>query len=218
MSRLIQNKKITSALFSRFRKIPENAYYDYYYFYEYYFDQISQLDYEEYIEIKLNFIEALFNLDKYNILYKQIDLFVAELLNGQNFNDRQRFIYNQILIFKAEALKNENKYKASLKIYIELYKINPEVKTYRKKVFLMVLQEEQLFHKNNYRYIIGLLLLTLFLTAVSMVVLVPVNSKFEDLILYIRNGLFIISILGFMGLQLNHYQKTINRIKSMVIN
>lgn len=71
----------------------------------------------------------------------------------------------------------------------------------------MVLQEEQLFHKNNYRYIIGLLLLTLFLTAVSMVVLVPVNSKFEDLILYIRNGLFIISILGFMGLQLNHYQK-----------
>lgn len=200
-------KTIGSKVFSRFKNIPENAFYDFYFFYQQYFDQIVKLDFEEYIEIKFNYIEALYKLDKYNLFYLQADLFISELINHHFFNERQQELFEKVLYYKAEAYKNENKIDAACGIYAELVKWKTGNKEYRKKLFFHLFQKVQMNQKDKIAIVIGLLLASLVLSGMNLFIINPFYPEQMQITILLRNLAFVGSVVSFIGLQLIYFRK-----------
>lgn len=202
---MISNKIIKSSVFSRFKKIPEQAFYDFYFFYEHYFNQIKQLEFEEYIEIKFNYIQALYKLDKYSLFYFQADEFIKELINQPIFNQRQQYIFEQILFYKAEAYKNENKNGAAIQVFAELVKWKPHNKHYKKKLFIRLFQAAQMNQKQKIALVVIFLFASLILNGICVFILSPFYPQQVELIELVRDLCFAGSILSFIGLQLFYF-------------
>jgi len=200
-------KQIGSKVFSRFKNIPERAFYDFYYFYQHHFDQIVKLEYDEYIEIKFNYIEALYKLDKYSLFYTQSDAFLSELINHQLFNERQQAIFEKILYYKAEAYKNENKIEEACKIYAELVKWKSGNKEYSRKLFSNLFQTAQINQQDKIAYVVVFLLSSLVITGVSVFIINPFYPQFKEMMNAFRNLAFAGGILSFIGLQLMYFRK-----------
>lgn len=200
-------KLIGSKVFSRFKNIPERAFYDFYFFYQHYFDQIEKLEYDEYIEIKFNYIEALYKLDKYSLFYSQVDAFISELINHQLFNERQRAIFEKVLYYKGEAYKNENKIEEACKIYAELVKWKPANKEYSRKLFSNLFQTAQINQQDKIAFVVVLLLASLVITGISLFIINPFYPQFSETIISFRNLVFAGGIISFVGLQLMYFRK-----------
>ncbi len=201
MKKELQNKLQTSTIFNRFKNIPDNAFHDFYFFYQFYLSQISTLEFEEYVEIKFNYIQALFYLDKYKLFYKNADEIICELLNAQSFDNRSRKIYEQVLAFKAEAFRNDNKMQSAKLLYSQLLKLNPENKLYKRKLFFILYQNEQIKNRKNFGGIVLLIMLSLLCTVLSVFIIQPFFTDWSNLILNSRNVFFICGISGFFILQ-----------------
>jgi len=214
---MISNYKIIgSKVFKRFRNIPEKAFYDFYFFYEHYFDQIAKLDFDEYIEIKFNYIEALYKLDKYSLFYIQADLFLSELINHQQFNERQQVIFEKVLFYKAEANINENKIEAACTIYAELAKWKTGNKEYRKKLFSHLFQTAQMNQKDKIAIVVVFLLASLLLSGMSVFIINPFFPEQQEIMILFRNLMFAGSIGSFIGLQLIYYRKAKMQMANML--
>lgn len=212
----LQKNIQTSKIFTRFKKIPDKAFNDFYYFYQFYLPQICTLEFEEYIEIKFNYTQALFHLDKYHQFYKHSDELISELLNYHNFEDRSRKIYEQVLYYKAEALRNENKLHAAQLIYIELMKIDPANKIYKRKLFYILFQNEQVKNRKNVALVVLMILMSLLSTCLSIFIVQPFFAEWSEFILNSRNVFFSCGIIGFgilQGIQLNSALKAIQKAR-----
>jgi len=215
MKKELQNKIETSKIFTRFKKIPDKAFHDFYFFYQFYLPQITALEFEEYIEIKFNYIQALFFLDKYHQFYIQAEDLLAELLNYHTFEERPKKIYEKILYYKAEALRNESNLKASQKTYTELFKINPGNKIYQRKLFYLLFQNEQVRNRKNVALVVLLILMSLICTAASVFVVQPFFEEWSKLIIQSRNVFFASGILGFLILQALHFLSAIQALRRL---
>lgn len=200
-------KLISSKVFSRFKNIPERAFYDFYFFYQHYFDQIVKLEYDEYIEIKFNYIEALYKLDKYSLFYSQADAFISELINHQFFNERQQLIFEKVLFYKAEAYKNENKIEEACKIYAELVKWKANNKEYSRKLFSNLFQAAQINQQDKIAFVVVFLLASLVLTGISIFIINPFYPQHKETLISFRNLAFAGGIISFVGLQLMYFRK-----------
>jgi tetratricopeptide (TPR) repeat protein len=201
MNKEIQNNIQTSKIFTRFKKIPDKAFHDYYFFYQFYLPQINALEFEEYIEIKFNYIQALFHLDKYQQFYKKSDELITELLNYQNFEYRCKIIYEQVLTYKAEALCNENKLNTAQALYGELMRLNPSNKIYKRKLFYLLFQNEQIKNRKYVAIVVLFILLSLICTGISIFVIQPFFVEWSEVILISRDLFFASGIIGYLVLQ-----------------
>ncbi len=214
MSKEVQHSIQTSTTFNRFKKIPDKAFHDIYFFYQFYTQQISSLEFDEYLEIKFNYIQALFHLDKYHLFYKHSNELISELLNYQCFDDKHRKIYEQVLKYKAEALRNESKMKAAQYLYSELMRLNPENKIYRRKYFYLQFQNEQIRNRKNIALIVFFIIVSLVCTYASVFIFQPFLPAWAPYVIYSRNIFFILGIAGFLvlqGIQLNSAMQAVKR-------
>jgi hypothetical protein len=201
MNKELQNSIQTSTTFNRFKKIPDKAFHDIYFFYQYYSQQISALEFDEYVEIKYNFIQALFHLDKYHLFYKHSNELISELLNYHCFEVKHRIIYEQVLNYKAEALRNESKLKASQSLYSELMRLNSENKLYKRKYFYLQFQSEQIRNRKNIALIVFFIIVSLTCTYASVFIFQPFLPEWAPYVNFSRNTFFILGIAGFIVLQ-----------------
>lgn len=216
MNEKIQHSVQTSKLFSRFQKIPGNAFHDFFYFYQFYLQQINSLDFEEYTEIKFNYLQACFHLDKYPLFYKTSDELILELLNHHLFDERAKNIYEQILNLKAEAFFNENKMQTAQSLYAELLKLNPAKKEYKRKLIYLFIQREQLRNKKYIALVVLSILLSLLCTGIDIFISQTFFPQWSSFVILCRNVFFSLGILGFIiiqGAQLISAFKFMQRIK-----
>ncbi|HEX5625739.1 MAG TPA: hypothetical protein VFX48_06975 [Saprospiraceae bacterium] len=202
-----QHKIDNSTVFFSFKKIPDKAFHDYYYFYQYYFEQISNLNFEEYMEIKFNYIRALYHLDKYSLFYRQADELLLELLNAPYFESHHRACMEQILALKAAAYRNENKMESAIQLYEEVYKMNPRQKAIRKKFRYLLFQREQFRNQNQFAVLVVVLVLSLLVTGLQLFVADPFFPIWSEPIRYFRNVLFLGAIAGFAAMQYRHWYR-----------
>jgi hypothetical protein len=217
MNKDLQNSIQSSKIFTRFKKIPDKAYHDFYYFYQFYLPQISTLGYDEYIEIKFNYIKALFHLDKYHQFYQYSDELISEVLNHQTFEAKFRSIYEQVLFYKAEAFYNENKRQAAQAIYVDLMRLNADNKIYKRKLFYLLFQNEQIRNRKNVAIVVLFILLSLFCTGISIFVVQPFFAQWVSLIELSRNILFACGILGFIIIQGIQFKSSLTTINSLAV-
>ena len=164
-----------SKIFEIFRKIPEEGHSEFISFCNYYKNELLTLDFDEYIEIKLVYINALFRLERAHLFHKLSKQALVEILNQKEFTDHYRRVYKQILVLRAEQFIEENKIIAAQDIYKNLVLINVEDENSRRKLFKLIYKQE-LYSFRIYLGISSLLL-------IASLVLIIANHFIIDLFL-----------------------------------
>ncbi|NOT35840.1 MAG: hypothetical protein HOP11_00510 [Saprospiraceae bacterium] len=189
----ITNAKL-SELFRKFKKIQESQHYDYIAFCNYHFQEIQKLEFEEYIEIKYAYVKALYHLDRASLFYKIADQSLLEVINQEEFTEQYKNIYYHILLLKAERLLEEKKFNQSRKIYQNLYRLNPEDKKAKNKLWFISFRLMQSQQKNWLTAAAILLILSLFTLIAASFLILPFFSKYSDTALNVVNLMLLLSL------------------------
>lgn len=204
----------TKTIYVQFKKLPQKAYYDYYFFYKTHRLEIAQLEFPEYIEIKYDYIKALYFMDEYSSLHKEADLLLEEILNYEKFDDSIRYFYLETIYWKAKAYLNSNQNKKAIVTYKELVKLVPEHKKYRRTLFSLLFQQNYLKGKKGLAVVILFLLGALLFNAVLIFYIIPFYPEFRSNFEIIRNGFFGIGFLLFLVLQTRHIWNAFKEVKA----
>ncbi len=206
---------ITNKVFSRFKRIPDQAYHDYIAFYTNYFNQIQRLKFREYAEIKFHYIRSLHALDQVHAFHKCADDLIAELLNQEDFDEYYKNLYRQTLLLKSLVLISELRHGEGRKILEELYKLNPKDKAVRRLLF------RQLFHEtlHNYRRWFGvnilLLIFSLMATGIYFLFLKSFYPQWQPAAEWMRNFAFGSSVAFFVVFHLLIYRRVKNHLRAI---
>ena len=197
-------KTYHSKIYRDFRDIEDNDYRTIVRFYEEYEDEIRQLEFEEYFELLVAFVNALFETGSYKKYLLMVDVVIETtiLKNIQLFQGED--IYYNMLFRKAASHFNLMEFGKADYILRELIKMDP-------------FQEETIgFLKKCLRKMDGGRVkkfrnLSLFLFCFSAITigveLIYITPNFPDLtqtVMLFRNTLFLGGILGIFGSDFIH--------------
>lgn len=162
------------------------------------------MDFIEYIEIKYNYIKALYFIDEYTTMHRESDLMLEEILNYLKFDETLKGFYLQTILWKAKAYQNNNERKKAILAYKELSKLAPETKTYRRTLFSLLYQENYIRERKILAWVVLFLLVSLIINALLIFFINPFYQDFREPLEMCRNGLFAIGFLLFLTLQVRH--------------
>ncbi|MEO6189695.1 MAG: hypothetical protein ABIO44_04285 [Saprospiraceae bacterium] len=163
-----------------FRNIPEQGHYEYLAFCNFYSKEIQVLAFDEYIEIKLAYLKALFHLEKAQLFHKISNQAIFEILNQEEFTEHYKIIYHQILVIKAEQLIEENKILAAQEVYINLRLLAPEDDHIKRRLFNLIYKQEQYEARVYLGISVLFLIITLFLGISNHFFIQPLLPKMKE--------------------------------------
>jgi hypothetical protein len=195
--------KRTSSLFERFRKLPAKGYYDHLAYFSYYHREISQLSFEEYIQVKITYLNALYHLEK-NILFEStLTQFLFEIINHDKFEELHKNIYREALLLKAQYLQDQKRLMEAIAIYHDVLKLNPEDEALTMRLKKLFFQSFLNENKKALGVVVILLLATLFIAFLQYILIRPVYPVYSELVeqLYAFSFLAAILITGLVFLK-----------------
>jgi len=114
-----------SKVYRDFKEIESNDHRQVIRYYEQFEDQIHHLDFEEYYEIVLAYVDALFEIGAYQRHLLMVDVVIEHtILNNIQFRKGED-LYRSLLFKKAASLHNTLEYEKADYILRELIKIDP---------------------------------------------------------------------------------------------
>lgn len=168
-----QNIK-SSLLLNKFKHRSIQRHNDFIHFYIQYFNEIGQLEFKEYLEIKLIYLEALLFLGRSNFFHDTVDQILEDIIFHPITNPYLKNLYIEALLLKAKMYREEKLLEKALNIYLEVNRIKPKSRKIRIELFLLQFKMEQI---KNILWI-KITLLTLILTLI-MSVLIVLNINFS---------------------------------------
>lgn len=161
--------------------------------------EIKSLDFEEYFEILVAYVQALFDIGAYTKHSTMADVVIeASIINNVHVYKGIN-LYEKTLFQKSASLYNLQRYDESIHILSELLKINPSESTY--KVFWI---KNKLHKKPRYLQVWqGMAIVLFFATIICISVTSFYVEPFKPDYLYksvlLRNSLFISGIILMIG-------------------
>lgn len=180
-----------SILFNKFRNIPDERHNEFISFCNFHFKEIQNLEFEEYIEIRLAYITAIFNLDRSYLFYKNANQALHEILNQPEFSNQYKHIYIKILILKAKRLVEEKKILAGKEIYKSILILNPMNQIVENKLINIILRQKLIAKVMYFGITIILLILTLIMSISEHFFIIPF---FPHLEMVFQRGIIILFI------------------------
>ncbi|MEN0002852.1 MAG: hypothetical protein AAF798_01865 [Bacteroidota bacterium] len=180
-----------SKIYREFQAIDALAFQQIVRFYEEKERKIEQLPFEEYFELLVTYVNALFEIGAYNKHLTVVDLVIeASVINNIQYYKGEDVFY-KMLFRKAASLFHIHKYEETNYILRELLKMNPQDKS--AALFL-----KKCLRKRNTKLIqsgraiaIFLLLLTAFVIAFEVLFVRPFYELYTPLIERLRTLIFI---------------------------
>jgi tetratricopeptide (TPR) repeat protein len=187
--------KRTSSLFERFRKLPAKGYYDHLAYYSYYHREIRQLSFEEYIQVKFAYLNALFHLEK-NILFEStLTQFLFEIINHDKFEELHKTIYREALLLKAQYLQDQKRLMEAIAVYNDVLKLNPEDVALTLRLKKLFFQSSLNENRKALGVVVILLLATLFIAFLQYILIRPVYPLYSGLVEQLYGFSFLAAII-----------------------
>lgn len=174
MNRFFHQNIKNSLLLKKFKHRSIQRHNDFIHFYIQYFNEIGQLEFKEYLEIKLIYLEALLFLGRSNLFHDTVDQILEDIIFHPITNPYLKNVYIEALLLKAKMYREEKLLEKALNIYLEVNRIKPKNRKIRIELFLLQFKMEQI---KNILWI-KITLLTLILTLI-MSVLIVLNINFS---------------------------------------
>lgn len=204
------NKNIKSSLLlNKFKAKSNQRHVDFIHFYVQYFNEIRQLEFNEYLEIKLVYLEALLFLGKSNLFHDTVDQILEDIIFYPITNSYLKNLYIEALILKAKMYREEKLLEKALKVYLEVNRIKPNDRKIRIELFLLLFKMEQI---KNIQWI-KMTLLALILTLItSVLILLDIDFSYpfwQNNLNVFRNFFFYAAIILIISTNLISLNKII---------
>lgn len=92
---------------------------------------IDLLSIEQKLELKIIYLEALYQIGKYGTFLREVDEIIEDCIRYHRADQPHRFVYEDLLFKKATALFHHGYIEASEYVSTELVKINPDETLYQ---------------------------------------------------------------------------------------
>jgi len=205
-----------SILFERFRKLQSKGYYDQMAYYSYYFYDIKNLNFLEYIQIKLSYLTALYHLEKLNIFNYTADQMLVEIINHESFSEEHKIIYKEVLLLKAKYLQDLKKLDEAIRIYFDLYKMNVTDQALKKTMISLLFQREMMSYQKHFAWVVICVLITFLLIYIDELVIKAAYPHLHNLwcAFYICSFCLAICITGGIFIKSYIVSKSMLRLES----
>ncbi len=205
-----------SKLFSDFLEIESNDFHEIIRFYEEQELQISKLEFNEFFELLVAYVNALFETGAYQKHLQRVDTVIENsiLRNIKYFKGED--IYRRMLFKKAASFYNLQEYEKADYILRELIKIDPFEKdpiTFLKKCLR---KNKSMLLRTTNAVSIFLLLITAVIIAIEVLAVRPFYPDYANLMEYSRTGLFISACLILIGGNIFHRVRIEKEVRTFV--
>lgn len=191
--------KGNSQIFMNFQEIRDHSMISIVRFYEANEEDISHLPLQEQVLLLNEYLGALFDLAKYEKYVHRCELLVYMSIDHNIKTFKGEDIYFKTLLKKAASLYHLHHTESAIKITHELLKMNHQDKASK------YLMEQCLLRRNRsiidisrVLVIIGFLVAAV-IVASELFIIKPFYPEHEKMISLIRNSIFLVSILTFIG-------------------
>ena len=175
-------------------------------FYEKEEEKILRLDFDEFFELLVAYVDALFEIGAYRKHLLLVDVVIEKTISNNITEYKKEKIFNKMLFRKAASLYNTHQYEKATYILSELIKINPADNTpalFYKKCRLKA--RPALLNKARATSVF-LLFLTALIISIEVLFVRPFYSMHISLVMAVRNSLFILGCLTIIfGFGYNYY-------------
>ncbi len=206
-----QNIK-SSLLLNKFKHKSNQRHIDFIHFYVQYFNEIRQLEFNEYLEIKLIYLEALLFLGKSKLFHDTVDQILEDIIFYPITNSYLKNLYIEALILKAKMYREEKLLEKALKVYLEVNRIKPNDKKIRIELLLLLFKMEQI---KNILWIKITLLSLIFTLIISILIVLNINFSYpfwQNNLYIFRNSFFYGAIILIISTNIISLKKIIARI------
>lgn len=163
-------------------------------YYESHLEEINSLPFEEHIEVKTDYLFALFELGKYHKFLQHVDKMIEAVIMENIFTIDGRNVYDRLLFNKAACKFNLKQYDEAIYICKELIKINPSQKLVQ-KLYRKSLKEKGIhWYEINKAIAIVFLLSAISVIMVELLVVDPFYEMYSHRVIIFRKLLLAASV------------------------
>ena len=211
--------KYQSRIFRQYLEIDESDFQHHIRFYEEHLEAIKKLDFEEYYELHITYVNALFEVGGYKKHLQEVDSVIENsiLRNIKYFKGED--IYRLMLFKKAASLYNLHRFEEADYVLRELIKIDP----FDKDPVLFLKKCLRKHHSSLKRRIWAISILCFLLTAAIIALEIlwirPFKSEYQTMVEIIRFVTFISGIFILFFGNLYHrmrIEKEVNEFVSII--
>ena len=203
-----------SKVYLDFREIDPSEYRKIIRFYEEREDKIKLLDFQEYFDLLVSYVNALFEIGNYYKHLKTVDRVIEVAIDNNIRKYKNEDVYHSMLFKKAASLFNIKCYEKADYILRELIKIDP----YEQDVILFL---KKCLRKKNPAIIINsraaaifLFLMTAIIICVEVLLVNTFYKMYADLVVTTRFSVFYLACAMLFGGDLYHrwsVEREVNR-------
>ncbi|MBV6652422.1 MAG: hypothetical protein KI786_01615 [Mameliella sp.] len=205
-----------SKVYRDFKEIDAANYRRIIHFYEDHENTIRRLDFEEYIELLLAYVNGLFEVGFHQKHLLMVKVAIEEVIVNNVIGPNNEPLYEQLLFRKAASHFQCLQYQECYVILKQLVSIDPfheDAISFLKKCLRRM---EPRFLEHAKAIAIFLFLLTALVIAIEVLLVRPFYSLHADLIERSRNTIFAIGILALIGGNLFHRFRVEQRVERLV--
>lgn len=200
------NPTYYTQVYRKFKAIEPSAYREIVRFYEKEERKILQLDFEEFFELLISYVDALFEIGAYRKHLTLVDVVIEKSIQHNIKYYRNQDLFQKMLFRKAASLFNTQDYTKAEYVVTQLYRMHPEDESamllYRKcrlkarPVLLNYVRAGGVF----------LFFLSALVIALEVLFVRPWYDIHVDLIMNVRNSIFLLACLALIiGFGYNYY-------------
>lgn len=205
-----------SKIYRDFKALDERAFRDMVRFYEEREDDIKQLEFGEFFELLIAYVNALFEIGSYRKYLLLVDYAIEYSItyNIQYFAHRD--IYYHLLFRKAASLYNTLAYDKADYILRELIRINPEKVEVSQFLKKCLRKTKPAIVRHSRAASILLFLLAALVICVEVLFVRPFMGEWTASIEFTRNLIFVTGCMSLIGGALIHHWQTGQEVNAFV--
>lgn len=183
-----------SRLYRDFKGIHPDAYRDIIRFYDENESDIRQLDFDEYFELLVIYVDALFDAGKYRKHLVMVDHVIELTIQRNIYRFQQRDLYRAMLLKKGLSLVRTHEFERAQHIFRELLRMNPRhTDVIRHLEESIHLAGSPGLHTSR-ALAIGSFFLSAILIGIEILLIRPFYEHLTPILEWSRNGLFVLGL------------------------
>lgn len=185
----------TDDLIAQYRELDPGAFRDIIRFYEAHKQALPQLDIDHFIEIELGYVNALFEMGRYEAFLVTVQPMLETLIyhNIQFVNGEDA--YENLLFRKAAAHYHLSELSTTVRILWELLRINPENQAASYLLKRCLVRKEPAFLHHAKAVSIFLFLLSAFVIGLELLIVRPFFDDYAHQVEIGRIGVFLFALI-----------------------
>ncbi|MEO1513940.1 MAG: hypothetical protein AAFV95_02970 [Bacteroidota bacterium] len=200
----ISESKYQSDLYLHFKEIRSDEYRSIIRFFEMHKQQINELDFREYFELKVSYITSLYKTAAYNAYIQQVDSVIEDSIafNIRLFQGRD--IFRELLFKKASAHFHLQEHSQAKHILHELIKMAPDCELYLKTLRKVLSSKKPQYIRHTRAGSVLIFMFTTLVIAIEILVIRNFWPFLTSSVEYFRNILFGLGVATLIGGELFH--------------